>query len=480
MSLTLCVDLPLGRFEAGADDPRTAEWPPHPARVHCALVAVAQTQEQAGLLRWLEQQSPPQVWAERAPLGSGIRSVFVVTNRIDPKCSSQFHPGRSNQMRRRAGSALATSGFALVWPDAQLGEHLGDELNNLARRVPYLGRADGMALLTATTATPELEPEWECFEPTAEAGGELELRVPYRGYTDALDEVFLDGGRAWEVARRVGYRLASDASGTAPQQPSAVSSPYTEMLTYAMPPGARIDGLQAGMVTSKLRTVVMGKVGDATGGQLPAAVSGHGADTIPHVAYLPLLDVAHPHARGHLMGVGVALPAGQPATRAAVLRSLRPGQPLTLRLPFGELSLQPASERLAAMADPTHSRLSPAYWMQRSRRWASVTPLVLDRFPRRPTDIAEEVAKACTRVGLPEPEDVVVGTGPMVRDGAALRRRHLARTEHRPRLFTHAVLTFPVRVQGAVLLGAQRYLGMGLFTPLHDVPRTRAQEATGA
>ena len=151
-----------------------------------------------------------------------------------------------------------------------------------------------------------------------------------------------------------------------------------------------------------------------------------------------------------------------------------------LRLPFGELSLRPASERLAAMADPTHSRLSPTYWMRRSRRWASVTPLVLDRFPRRLTDIDAEVARACGRVGLPEPEDVVVGTGPMVRGGAAMRRRHLARTEDRPRLFTHAVLTFPVPVRGAVLLGAQRYLGMGLFAPLHDVPRVRAPEAAGA
>jgi CRISPR-associated protein Csb2 len=81
-------------------------------------------------------------------------------------------------------------------------------------------------------------------------------------------------------------------------------------------------------------------------------------------------------------------------------------------------------------------------------------------------------------VGLPEPEDVVVGAGPMVRGGAAMRRRHLARIEDRPRLFTHALLTFPVPVRGAVLLGAQRYLGMGLFAPLRDAPQ--AQEAAGA
>ncbi|MGH3822969.1 MAG: type I-G CRISPR-associated protein Csb2, partial [Pseudonocardiaceae bacterium] len=436
MTLTLRVGLPLGRFEAGGDDPRAAEWPPHPARVHCALVAAARTPEHVELLRWLEEQPPPQVWAERAPLGASTRSVYVVTNRTDLKSGSQFHPGRGNQMRRRAGSALATSGFALVWPDAQPDQRLCGELSDLTRRVPYLGRSDGTALITASTAAPELDARWECCEPIAGAVGEFELRVPYPGYTDALEEVFRDDGRAWEVARRVGYRLAISALTPERQEAPTLSSPYDDMLTFAMPRGARLDGLQAGLVTSTLRSAVMSRVGDATGGTLPAAVSGHGADTIPHVAYVPLLDVAHVHARGHLMGVGIALPAGQPDTRTAVARGLPPEQPLTLRLPFGELSLEPSSARLAA----AHSRLSRAYWMQSSRRWASVTPIVLDRFPRRRTEIDAELAKACERAGLPEPADIVVGAGPMVRGGAAMRRRHLARAEDRPRLFTHALI----------------------------------------
>lgn len=477
MTLTLQVELPLGRFDAGGDDPRTAEWPPHPARVHCALVAAARTPAHAGLLRWLEQQPPPQVWAERAPLSANTRSGFVVTNRTDLKSTSQFHPGRGNQLRRRTGSTLATRGFALVWPEVRLNERDGAQLCDLAHRVPYLGRADGVALLTATTAAPELDTGWECFEPVAGTGGEVELRVPYHGYTDALEEVFLDDGRAWEVARRVGYRLVS---GTVlpNRQPPAVSSPHREMLTFAMPHGAQVDGLQAGMVTNTLRAAVMSRVGEVTGGTLPPAVSGHGADTVPHVAYLPLMDVGHAYARGHLVGVGIALPAGQPDTRTAVLRGLPPGRPLVLRLPMGELSLELASQRLAAMDDPTHSRLSHTYWTRSSRRWASVTPIVLDRFPRRLTDIASEVAHACERVGLPEPEDVVVSAGPMVRGGAAMRRRHLARAEDRPRLFTHAVLTFPIPVRGVVLLGAQRYLGVGLCAPLREV--YTVQEAAGA
>ncbi len=476
MSLTLRVDLPLGRFEAGSENPRLTEWPPHPARVHCALVAAVRTSTDIALLRWLEQQRPPQVWAERDPLSSGIRSAYVVTNRTDAKSTSQFHPGRGSQMRRRAGCALATSGFALVWPVAHPDGYVA-ALDEIARRVPYFGRSDGTAMLTASTGAPELEPDWECFEPTDDPVADVELRVPYPGYTTTLEEVFAEGGRAWETARRIGYRLAEHASEPTTQQEPRPASPYEDMFAFAMPAGARIDGLHAGLVTAVLRTVMMGKIGGATDGELPAAVSGHGADTIPHVAFVPLLDVAHPHARGHLVGVGIVLPVQQPTTRAAVLRGLAPGQPLTLRLPFGEFSLQPASERLAGSADITRSRLSPGYWTRPSRRWASVTPVVLDRFPRRPTDIAGEVANACGRVGLPQPEDVVVSTGPMVRGGAAMRRRHLARAEDRPRLFTHAVLTFPTRVPGVMLLGAQRYLGMGLFAPIPDTAPATAEAA---
>ena len=42
--LTIAVELLTGSYDAGdADDRRLAEWPPHPARLFCAMVAAART-----------------------------------------------------------------------------------------------------------------------------------------------------------------------------------------------------------------------------------------------------------------------------------------------------------------------------------------------------------------------------------------------------------------------------------------------------
>ena len=41
MAISISVRLRHGRYDAGGDRPSDAEWPPHPARVFCALAAAA-------------------------------------------------------------------------------------------------------------------------------------------------------------------------------------------------------------------------------------------------------------------------------------------------------------------------------------------------------------------------------------------------------------------------------------------------------
>ena len=41
MPISIIVRLRHGRYDAGGDRPSEAEWPPHPARVFCALAAAA-------------------------------------------------------------------------------------------------------------------------------------------------------------------------------------------------------------------------------------------------------------------------------------------------------------------------------------------------------------------------------------------------------------------------------------------------------
>jgi CRISPR-associated protein Csb2 len=74
-------------------------------------------------------------------------------------------------------------------------------------------------------------------------------------------------------------------------------------------------------------------------------ISGHRPDgaptTNPHVAYLPLPDVGHEHADGHLLGLALALPYGlifdaEDAVLSALFRAIDRKR-LSLKLSLGKL-----------------------------------------------------------------------------------------------------------------------------------------------
>ena len=68
------------------------------------------------------------------------------------------------------------------------------------------------------------------------------------------------------------------------------------------------------------------------------------------------------------------------------------------------------------------------------------------------------------RVGLPEPVEVQISNEPLLPGAARLRPADLPR-QVKGRLFRHIAVTFDRRVAGPVLVGAGRYLGVGLLAP---------------
>ncbi|MGP4021003.1 type I-G CRISPR-associated protein Csb2 [Saccharopolyspora sp. 5N708] len=223
----------------------------------------------------------------------------------------------------------------------------------------------------------------------------------------------------------------------------------TTMLTFGLPPGVRVAGRQSGALAACLRKAVMSRVPNP----LPPEVSGHSADNRPHLAYLPLLDAGHPEARTEVLGVGLLFPVERPDLVDKVTAAL--GDSFELHL---------AGVRLPLRRGEGSGPLNPQWWTRPSRCWATVTPMVLDRFSGTGKEEVE-IRRACVHKGLPGPAAVTISRDPLVSGGAHLGRGDLARRERTPRPFTHARLEFPDPVAGPVLLGAQRYLGMGLCVP---------------
>ena len=472
MSLMIDIELISGRYHAaGAGDRDAVEWPPHPARVFCALVASARCDSDREALRWLERLSAPLVQAA-ANVRHDVRASYVVTNSIEKSGGSQFHPGRTNALKLRHSVVPDRSRVRLVWPNVDPVPSTVAVLDALARRVPYLGRSTGVAALSFRMAgepgSPELPVGLVQFEPAPGARDGMALRVPYAGYLDHLVDQYDNGRPAWEVSRDVNYRLAGGESpggelhGTVP---TIAPSVYTDVIILRFT-GLRPDGRLTTIFTEALRRAVMSVTQDP----LPEALHGHDADGRPHVAFLGLPNADNPHADGRLLGLAVAIPDLPEPQRRAIVRGVLVGmraegdtgaeqRVLRLSVPrIGQvdLSYQPGLVR------PWGIR--PERWRPGSDHWVSVTPIVLDRDPRR-GDFRGEIARSCLSIGLPEPKDVVVSTSPLVMGGIRMRPGDLPE-QARGKLFRHVELRFGQKVAGPMLLGAGRYLGIGLMAPL--------------
>jgi CRISPR-associated protein Csb2 len=240
----------------------------------------------------------------------------------------------------------------------------------------------------------------------------------------------------------------------------------------------------------------------------PSWVSGHLEAGQPlrdgkqHLAILPLPFVGSDYADGHLLGVALAFPIW--VSRHERGRVLGPmvlepsGEPKLIHLQLGALGVWTLRKR-----DWSESRntLMAETWSahpEGSLAWASVTPVVLDGFPKEDrlrdrsawnTEVLAMLVRACQRVGLPEPVSVDLGTTSRHQGTprASQKRRPLrghpevadpssalgdgfppypakATTGIRPQF--HVCLQFAEPVVGPLILGAGRFLGYGLCKPV--------------
>ncbi|MDG4763266.1 type I-U CRISPR-associated protein Csb2 [Solwaraspora sp. WMMD406] len=250
------------------------------------------------------------------------------------------------------------------------------------------------------------------------------------------------------------------------------AEPYPEMLVWAIrKPIVPIAGGNLLVVTDGLRRAVRSRVGAVCkrrGVPVPTQVTGHGADGRPHLAFLPMLDVGHRRADGHLLGVAVAIPADLPTEDQKLISYglLNDDGPIdTLRLGANGLL------SLAHQTDPRPSSgLDPQRWRAPApgaRRWITVTPVMLDRRPHARHTVAavDRLAESFVAAGYPRPRSASLLDRSTV--PGAVRGPHSGTIpdsrQHRP--FTHCRVEFPTPVRGPVIAGRLRHLGCGMLVP---------------
>ncbi|QDQ14174.1 type I-U CRISPR-associated protein Csb2 [Streptomyces spectabilis] len=481
MPFRITVDLLDLSYQASTLDRSRAEWPPHPSRIFCALVSVADPDDpvQDAALSWLEQQPLPSL---RVPAqtteAETPRVSWVPTNASAAKPGHAVLPGRTSGGKPKVWPqrCLARPRLEFEWP-SEPPRGVFAVLAELARAVPYIGRAGGHALVTADAAEHSVAEsngdEWEIWQPSEKAcatGSVQSLRAPYPGYLRRLRLAHEQGESAWQQDRTFPYARQGAAEPETDQE--ILAGPFEDLMTFAFPPRFSLDPALTVEATGALREKVMGLLSEA-GHDVEAMVAVHGhkpkGDERRLCAYLGLPFIGHPHADGRLRGIAVALPRDlDPAHRRALLAVLlRMGGGLRkLKLPSLERPVHLSYVRASEAAVNSLKSVMPEQWTRASRQWTTALPMVLDHFPRG-RDIEGSVATSCRLAGLPVPDAVeVLSTGAFVPGAPTLRSNAVRRKDgDRPLPVRHVRLNFPQPVTGPVVLGSKKNFGLGLCVP---------------
>lgn len=469
--LTIEVEFLTGVARLANDRGDGPDWPPQPDRLFSALVATwaarGAAAEERAALEWLEAAPPPAIEAS-ACHGRGVVRSYVPPN--DDAAASN-----KRQERRFPAVIPVHPVVRFTWPEAP-SPAMREALAALARDTSYLGHS---ASLVRCAVVPARRPDQ--VTPAR--------RRLYRGRLSELERRFAAGQRP-----SPGASLPAPAA-TGARPPASVFG--ADWIVFADAGGFRPDALAAPIAAKALLRAVQAGFAPAAA---PEWISGHtpdgGPSRQPHLAAVPLLDAGWHWSRGRFMGLALVLPR---ALEAAARRARDPdaGMPAAdaLAAEAEEQRLHEALARLGTDHDedfafdlrlpggrvwrlrhdpaPVAASLRPARYAAIATRWASVTPIVLDRHPKAPGDAEAAVATACTRIGLPRPAAVVLAphaaiVGAPGVQGAARRpwTRWRLPESLRGRPLTHAVITFAEVVQGPVLLGAGRFCGLGLCLPL--------------
>ena len=455
--LAIEVEFLMGRSVATRVDERAqAEWPPHPQRLFSALVA-AHSELELGVrgqaaLKWLERLSAPQIRADLEPSFRHALSHWVPVNddviRVEKGRADFRHPleRRNRQERFFPATVPVDPVVTFQWPHAAGLDSHAEVLTRMVEGICYLGHS--ASPVRACVRDQMIEPTL-----TPSQDGDRFLRVPGPGRFDRLESVH---------ALRVQDESIQPPSGRLERYTDTVQRPETifspRALTLAFEGGPRL-GLDSTLpLMQHLRNALLSRM------SLPAppVVAGHESDgrpaRDPHIAFAPMGFVDSRYADGSLKGATLVLPRGiDEHIRLLLEAALSSSWSLKLG-PLGSVGIR--------LIEDTNSELESLQvnaYVRPCDCWATVTPIILDRHPKKNGLRAETIiAESCRRVGLPQPTEVRMGSVAAFSGVPRAQDFHGQAKQVDGRDRTHALLRFATPVRGPLLLGAGRFVGLGV------------------
>ena len=121
-------------------------------------------------------------------------------------------------------------------------------------------------------------------------------------------------------------------------------------------------------------------------------------------------------------------------------------------------------------AERTVRTLAPARWQRSACRWQTVTPVILDRYPKRGGRAALDHALRMTFSNAGAPAPAQISCASISWQAAAVPALAYRGGGLPDGLRVHVEATFAEPVRGPLLVGRGRYFGVGLFAPVPDRP----------
>ncbi len=424
-------------------------------------------------LHKLEKKLADKMTKSSAPLTKPTSGQAISASKVLPD-------GRVRQPRTFPSVTPEVPIVTYAWPEVELSPSQRRVLDQILGRLVRLGHSSSFvsARLVDEPGDPSYVPDPE---------GPLPLRVVTMGQLQALARAF---ERHRETEPRVmPAKFVTYARPREPELPEFPSSNFSSSwLVFRRVAGPKLPNQALVGLARIVRKVLLRYCPQP----VPELISGHQTDGTTserqHLAIVPLPFVGSYRATGHLLGFALVPPVGiSEQEQASLVRALRNWEDKTregrdiedlpeLPIYLGNVGVW----RVRRLEHEFTARtLSEATWCGPSRVWISSSPVALDRNPgdlssRDPVKLAkaveearESIRRSLIRIGVSVPVEVeLLPSAPLP---GCVKARAFCPFPAEPgritRVLTHAMLRFEEPIKGPILLGAGRYLGLGLFWP---------------